>query len=487
MTCPRFVTTAVCRRKGTVLMLGSHRILIGDVREQLKLLAPASVHCAVCSPPYWALRDYGVAGQIGSEATPDEFVQTLVDVFDGVRRVLRDDGTLWMNLGDSYASAWPCSRRNVIGTGSLADGTRDARPERLHGVKEGEQFLMPHRVAIAMQAAGWFLRSTIVWHKKSPMPESVSGVRWIRHKIKVSRDEYETLQHQQGREDKNFVLMDCPGCPKCSATSGLVLRRGKWRPTTAHEYVFLFSKSERYFCDGDAVQEMTTGGTHSRGTKMRPPKEANGAAGTGHGDWCITTPDKVETRNPRSVWTISSEPYKGPHFATFPSELAKRCILAGTSAGGCCASCGSPHAPVVVSERVPTRPGDNCKILTAHANRTDIDPATNWQNSTLNYGNRDPQRHVASSTIMGYRATCGCNAGIVPCTVLDPFLGSGTTVQVATHYGRDGIGIELNPEYAALAEARIATPPRCLIREQEKAGRKAAKRRKPMDAQKELF
>src|SRR4029453_11781386 len=179
------------------------RLLVGDCRELLPTLLAQSVHCVVTSPPYFGLRDYGTAGQIGLEASLEDYITTLVEVFREVRRVLRDDGTCWLNLGDSYASAWPCNRRNVVGNGSLPNGKREARPPRLPGgLKEKDLMMVPARVALALQADGWYLRSDIIWAKKAPMPESVTD-----------------------------------------------------RPTSAHEHVFLLTKKARYFYDAEAVKE----------------------------------------------------------------------------------------------------------------------------------------------------------------------------------------------------------------------------------------
>ena len=179
------------------------RLLTGDCRAILPTLPAASVHCVVTSPPYWGLRDYGISGQLGLESSFQDYLATMVEVFREVRRVLRKDGTLWLNMGDTYASAWVCNRRNVVGNGSLENGKRANRPNRLgDGLKEKDLVGMPWRLAFALQADGWYLRSDIIWHKPNPMPESVTD-----------------------------------------------------RPTKAHEYVFLMSKIERYFYDAEAVRE----------------------------------------------------------------------------------------------------------------------------------------------------------------------------------------------------------------------------------------
>jgi site-specific DNA-methyltransferase (adenine-specific) len=242
--------------------------LLGDVREQLRRLPDASVQCCVTSPPYFGLRDYGREGQIGLEGTPDAFVGALVDVFRDVRRVLRDDGTLWLNLGDSYAGSGPSGASYQSATTKrreAGDGTDGAfrvsktlsdrgltyaqkKPIPPPGFKPKDLIGIPWRVAFALQADGWYLRQDIIWHKPNPMPESV-------------RD----------------------------------------RCTKAHEYIFLLAKSERYYFDSTAIQE---------------PE----AHGSGH-------------RNRRSVWTVTTKPFKGAHFATFPPDLIEPCILAGSKPG----------------------------------------------------------------------------------------------------------------------------------------------------------
>jgi site-specific DNA-methyltransferase (cytosine-N4-specific) len=466
---------------------GTHTILTGDVLERLRDIPRGSVQCCVTSPPYWALRSYLPDGhddkhrEIGSEKTPEEYIGKLVEVFRAVRDVLRDDATLWLNLGDSYASGKGSCFNPGGGDESMGRHAylKGASAYRLHrgnksdltavGLKPGDLCNMPHRVAEALQADGWYWRSTIIWYKKSPMPESISGWRWLKCRVKVGmngvpsehvpsgcdRREQSHDATPAGRYADNQKLTQwqpCPGCDKCRENDGYVLRKGKWRPTNSYECVFMLSKSERYFCDGDAVAEIAIGGTPGNKTHKGATAYANG---DGHHRTKVGLVEMgaSETRNPRSVWTLSSEAYRGAHFATFPSELVKRCILAGTSAGGCCEQCGASYAPVVASERVATRPGNDTKVGRA-------------------------------TRILGYKATCRCDAGTKPSLVLDPFLGSGTTAQVATWYGRDAIGIELNPVYVVLAQERIATMPRCLIRETKQ---RTAKKPEPPQAGQRLL
>jgi len=344
----------------------TQRIIPGDCIEGLRTLPDASVHCCVTSPPYWGLRDYGHEGQVGLEATPEAYVARMVEVFREVRRVLRDDGTAWVNLGDSYfggggyAPNAPCNQRRAEGESwgamnafSVREGEarKKARPGYTPpGLKAKDLVGIPWRVAFALQADGWWLRQDIVWHKPNPMPESV-------------RD----------------------------------------RCTKAHEYVFLLTKSERYFYDAEAISEPVAVSTTTRlsqpslplqGGSDRVPGKTNGPmkavgprfGGNKFGDSddpkhatksgnVYQIPDANGRRNRRSVWTVTTKPYSGAHFATMPPDLVEPCILAGCPEGG---------------------------------------------------------------------------------TVLDPFAGSGTTLAVAAELGRSGIGCELNPEYIELAERRIA-------------------------------
>jgi DNA modification methylase len=256
------------------------RVLQGDCREVLKTLEEASVHCVVTSPPYFGLRDYGIAGQLGLENSPEDFIAALVSVFDEVRRVLRDDGTVWLNLGDSYASNPASGGRS---TSSAFHGTPSAdsdhatprrKYERPLGLKPKDLVGIPWRVALALQADGWWLRQDIIWHKPNPMPESVLD-----------------------------------------------------RCTKAHEYVFLLAKSERYHYDAKAIAEQAVTGFN--GSSFTSDYDKATKPGLGDGERTET-----ETRNKRSVWTVATQAFKEAHFATFPPDLIEPCILAGCPAGG---------------------------------------------------------------------------------------------------------------------------------------------------------
>jgi DNA modification methylase len=254
----------------------------------LKTLPDESVHCCVTSPPYWGLRDYGVDGQLGLEKTPEEYTEKMTAVFREVRRVLRPEGTLWLNLGDSYAGSgmgganYPesASEKQLSNTGSTTCKGRGGYVAP--GLKPKDLCGIPWRVAFALQADGWYLRQDIIWHKPNPMPESVTD-----------------------------------------------------RCTKAHEYIFLMSKSQRYYYDAEAVKEPFAdermgnpkgGGQYSVGSG----RNDNGALKTGK--W--NEDGKATGRNCRSVWTVATHPYKEAHFATFPPDLIEPCILAGCPEGG---------------------------------------------------------------------------------------------------------------------------------------------------------
>jgi len=315
------------------------RIITADVLDGLAQLEGESVNCVVTSPPYWGLRDYGVVGQIGLEPTPEEYVARMVEVFREVRRVLRPDGTLWLNLGDSYAGSWgnysphtPVPSEGWSGTrfkrAAYDDRTwRPANSLPQKGLKTKDLVGIPWRVALAFQADGWWLRQDIIWHKSNPMPESVTD-----------------------------------------------------RCTKSHEYILLLTKSERYYWDAGAVAEPLASKPKSWGRHLK--KDPGLAAvnprpmfGPGRNGRDGTEFGNGVTRNIRSVWTIPTQACAEAHFAIFPVALAERCVLAGCPPGG---------------------------------------------------------------------------------LVLDPFVGSGTTIIAALKHGRRAIGIELNPRYVEIAERRIA-------------------------------
>lgn len=265
-------------------------ILQGDCRDVLATLPDQSAHCIVTSPPYFGLRDYGVAGQIGLEETPDAYVAEIVAVFREARRVLRDDGTLWLNLGDSYAGSWGAQGHRVTESddptwhsSQIKNHPKRARQTgtiRQAGLKPKDLIGIPWRVAFALQADGWYLRKDIIWHKPNPMPESVTD-----------------------------------------------------RPTSAHEHMFLLAKSERYYFDAEAVKEPATDIGRANGREGR--SEDDRARPPGSNPRTLARLDFTSRgRNIRDVWTVTAQPFSGAHFATFPPKLIEPCIKAGSPVGG---------------------------------------------------------------------------------------------------------------------------------------------------------
>lgn len=322
-----------------------NQIICGDALQVLRVMPDNLVNCVVTSPPYWRLRDYGVDGQLGLEPTMGEYLEKMVMIFREVKRVLREDGVLWLNLGD----------KSIHGGGGKRRGKTSAMKNRriaprcgcganVEELKPKDMAGIPWRVAFALQDDGWYLRQDIIWNKPNPMPESV-----------------------------------------------------KDRPTRSHEYIFLLSKSRRYYYDADAIKEPASENTHPRGSGVNPKAKPPSGWDTGHGShntfkhnsgnpkarfirsrqnasFSSAVKAPVEYRNKRSVWTVRPYPYSDAHFATFPPDLIKPCILAGAPRGG---------------------------------------------------------------------------------VVLDPFMGSGTTALVSIDLGRQYVGVELNPEYVAMAKGRI--------------------------------
>jgi DNA modification methylase len=396
------------------------QILHGDCRDVLATLPAESVHCVVTSPPYWGLRDYGVAGQLGLERSLGDHVETMVAAFREVRRVLRKDGTLWLNYGDSYA-ANP-NGRSAADVKALGNDDRTFRdkpfstigpiragnPDKNGGVSNRDGLAsfdcgvlkpkdlcgIPWRVAFALQADGWWLRQDIIWSKPNPMPESITD-----------------------------------------------------RCTKAHEYLFLLSKSARYYFDAAAIAENAVragdipGGTlgflgdGANDGRLRKGLRSNGSVPV------------AAIRNKRSVWEVATQPFSEAHFATFPPALIEPCILAGTSANGCCATCGAPWVREI--ERQQT--GRTQKM------------ADGWDtgkggHDTIHRKGREPGetgKPVMAAVTIGWSPSCACDAAVVPCTVLDPFSGAGTTGLVADRLQRSAIMIELNPAYVAMACKRI--------------------------------
>lgn len=396
-------------------MSPTYQLLLGDALQQLRMLPEASVHCVVTSPPYWRLRDYGVEGQLGLEPTIQEFVTALVEVFREVRRVLRPDGTAWLNLGDCYygtgygqkdtgkaaytAETWP------------QDRPRSGDPT---GLKPKDLVGAPWRVALALQDDGWWLRRDCIWHKPDGMPENVND-----------------------------------------------------RPTGDHEYVFLLAPSRRYEYDLEAVRQphakpyrdaedyARQNGQHRKHLDGRrdylPRFRGEGGLNAG------VTSYSPRGRNLRSVWTISTSGFSEAHFATFPPELPRLCILAGTSEAGCCPACLAPLRRIVEDgepdlEHQRACGGDSRGQYHGRA-RQDRTGTGAPDPSELK---RRILKGMRVRRTAGWAWTCDCPpADPTPCTVLDPFAGAGTAGVVALQLGRSFVGVELSPEFHAMASERL--------------------------------
>jgi len=375
------------------------KILHGSCLDRLKDLEDQSINACVTSPPYWGLRDYGEGEQLGLEETPEEFVENLVKVFREVKRVLRDDGTVWLNLGDSYISGksrYSSKEQTLSGGGQnekkLGNLQRGGRKD-LYGhsfYKDKDLTGIPWRVAFALQADGWYLRQDIIWHKPNPMPESV-------------RD----------------------------------------RCTKAHEYIFLLSKSPKYYFDNEAIKE-----------DAKFPDGPNAAdkirKGVGkHGMDTRSGLNKIgaiSKRNKRSVWTVTTKPFKGAHFATFPMDLIEPCVLAGCPEK-VCVECNGPYVRQVESKR----------IMRNELPKDDPRYRPNTYEGSYKDINGKADAGYTETKDLGLQKQCQCEANETkPGTVLDPFGGSGTTAQVANSHNRDAILIELNEEYIEIAKERIA-------------------------------
>ena len=466
----------------------------GDCREVLWSLPDGVVHCCVSSPPYWRQRSYLAADhalkqfELGSEPTPELFVEHLVEVYREVRRVLRDDGVCWINIGDSYAGGGRGGGQALDQTSAAAwkeGACPRGRMPTPAPLKPGDLVGIPWRLALALQADGWFLRGDVVWAKPAPMPESINGWRWERCRVKVKPAPAATSGHGTahavarrareydpvagGQQYKSVEWALCAGCAKCKTTDGYVLRRGSWRPTRAHELILQFTKSPDYYCDAQAVAEPTTGGAHSRGGGSHRKIAAAGSGVRQNESFEAFRREPIAARNLRSVWTIGPRPFTAAdlggeteHYATYPPELPERCIRASTSEAGCCSTCGAPVVRVIGERQAADGVGSG-----------------NKQRIFAGADNGRPETHLgsgvpwepASTPTIGWRPSCGCSrppgdaprergavgAGqhAAPCLVLDPFAGAGTTGLVASRLGRRFIGIELNPAYVELARRRI--------------------------------
>lgn len=437
----------------------------GNSLDVLKTLPDEFVDCVVTSPPYWALRDYGTAQwiggdetcnhligklssdkstlhpspekkkmktgmpykdvcgkcgakridqQLGLEKTPEEFVAKMVEVFRQVKRVLKPTGTLWLNIGDSYAGSGKAN-----GQKPDAKNMGKKKTDRNYdvststpvpaGLKPKDLVGIPWMLAFALRADGWYLRSDIIWHKPNPMPESVTD-----------------------------------------------------RPTKAHEYIFLLTKQGNYFYDAEAIKKKWEENEHDikRSIYGQPLYQGKHKDGYHNNKPDINRTDlratggvlgsALQGANKRSVWTVPTQAVKEAHFATFPEDLICDCIKAGASEHGCCAVCGTPYERIIEKELVPiAKASYNSKTDERHLIADEQDQGSNRMKDGHKPG------WINETTTLGWKKKCCCDTDeIIPAVVLDPFHGSGTTGIVARKLGRNFIGIELNPEYLKIEEKR---------------------------------
>ena len=445
----------------------NNKIICSDVLVGLKSLPDESVDCVVTSPPYWGLRDYGTAKweggdeqcdhqvgrfeypatekqksnagsashqakdvcpkcgakridkQFGLEKTPEEYVSKLVEIFHEVKRVLKRDGTVWLNLGDSYAGGggisgvpdvWESLSTNNRQT--YANESDPKRNAKAIGLKQKDLVGIPWRCAFALQSDGWWLRQDIIWSKPNPMPESVTD-----------------------------------------------------RCTKAHEYVFLLTKCKDYFYDAEAIKEPQADISKRRAFSVNhldvrkdAEKDAYAISGVAQDATYERLREKILagediTRNKHSVWTITTKCFSGAHFAVFPEDLIEPMIKAGTSEKGVCPDCGKAWVRVVEKELAPETVFTNTKNDDFKHQRT-MGGGTKGCGGTLTkWRNEHPAKTVE------WRAQCKCKKEPVPALVLDPFMGSGTVALVSRKLLRHYVGIELNPEYVAMARNRLNAIP----------------------------
>lgn len=495
----------------------SNKLVVGDCRDIMATMPPGLIHMVVTSPPYWGLRDYSAPdsvwggdpdcehdwresrprrtrqssdirdeqnkhysapanavggticsrcgawkGSLGQEPTLELYISNLVDIFRSIKRVLRDDGAVFLNLGDSLGGSGVPGGDFTIGHSKFgADQYNRQYSRDGTGIKPLDLCGVPWAVATALRADGWYLRCDIIWSKGvsfdpdragAVMPHPYHGTRFVRHRIKVKSMSKNDPRYRAGscksrsaascNEPTATEWIDCPGCPICDPHDGYILKHNNWRPTAAHEYVFLLIKKPGAYFDSDAVKEPVQSSSLDRASRhlYSTPSDGSGASITPLGGEVMgerfVPPDG---RNMRSVWSIGILSYRGGHFATFPPALVEPCIKVGTSERGVCSKCGAPYARVI-DQDVELEPGR--KVIGIGIKTVRCSGAT-----TI---------HHTKTTIVDWYPTCDCNVGDpVPAIVYDPFMGSGTTGMVAKRLGRYYVGTDVSSEYVKLAGQRI--------------------------------
>jgi DNA modification methylase len=371
-----------------------NKIYNGESLEVLKTFPDESVDMCITSPPYYGLRDYGVEGQLGLEKSPDEYIDRLCTIFDEVRRVLKDTGTCWVNISDSYAGGKPgqggSGKKSGLNCKRNNDGTfhennhsvvRFKTKKLKYDVKPKSLLGVPERFVLEMQTRGWIRRNTIIWHKPKCMPSSV-----------------------------------------------------KDRFTVDFEYLYFFSKKPKYYFEQqteplEAPHYLKRTSNNSQGNGEKASSVRFGSP-------------NINGRNMRTVWRITTKPYKQAHFAVFPEDLIETPIKAGCPTQ-ICNQCQTPRTKQYDREERFTRPGNKSKF--------NDDSRISRQHDQ----ERMKRRPESIKTLIGY-SDCGCGAGFHSGIVLDPFMGSGTTASVSKRLGRNYIGIELNPEYIPLIKERLS-------------------------------
>lgn len=437
-------------------------IIQGDVLEVLKTLPSESVDCCITSPPYYGLRDYGTAkweggnpecnhwrdnqitdscstgqsnftsgcgdsiykdvckkcgakridSQIGLEPTPEDYVAKMVEIYRDVRRVLKPQGTCWLNIGDSYAGSG--------GNGSVEQSVGqtkfvkfDSPTKKISGIKPKDLVGIPWRVAFALQADGWYLRQDIIWNKPNPMPESMTD-----------------------------------------------------RCTKSHEYVFLLTKQPQYYFDNEAIKEPSVDNESYEGRRERNPgtmmlfdSKNYKMSGSIQDNGKLKSGMVYPFRNRRSVWTITTKPFMEAHFATFPEDLIEPMIRAGTSEKGVCPDCGKAWERMVehTAGTMNIRIRDAKKGILGSKSGISGQRYTATEKECQNYDINNET--IGQTKTIGWQPSCQCGKQSIPAVVLDIFMGAGTTAVVAKKLGRHFIGIELNPKYIEIAKKRINQVP----------------------------
>lgn len=519
------------------------RVINGDVLAALKRIQTGSIQTVITSPPYLWLRNYGVKGQIGLEKTPQEFIQILVEVFREIWRVLRDDGTLWLNMGDSYAG----SGKGPTGHNGIGDQEHRQRFDKEDhrarpgskppaGFKAGDLMGMPWRLAFALQDAGWYLRTDIVWEKPNPMPESTKNRTTRSHEFiflltKSGEPQFWIHPEKDGvrkkpkpdyywKNKQTDEIVNEP--PENWKTLTYINNKGKERKVWKRRNRWVGCN---YFYDAEAIREKSSESYQKdrrlpgvlrqrQNKKSKYPDEgqferdlkqdqtgnptytgfnARWKAGKGnrksfrgggkytegksfdnseeienetHGN----SPNLSLTRNCHDVWKIATQSRPEAHFASFPDELAARCIKAGTSEYGCCPVCGAPYSRVLERKScsMNIRVRDNAKGIADQKSGLGMKYKASEEEIEEYFEGRP-----TDSKTVGWRPTCSCNAGDpVPCMTLDPFMGRGTVALISRQLGRSSTGIDLNPEYIEIARKNLMG---------EKKSKKKSAKQQPLD------